>query len=70
MLVMERHIHGSIPHCAAMRSRKSRAISSSGPGSGLMKTMRSFGWERLALRRWMPIGILIRLIPSVGKHQL
>lgn len=49
---------GDVRHCAAMRSRKSWAMAWSGPGSGLMKMMRSLGWVFLALRRWMPRGIL------------
>ena len=48
----------NLPHCAAIRSRKSCATFSSGPLRGLMKVMRSFGCDLLALIRWIPSGIL------------
>ena len=45
-------------HCAAIRSKKSLEIPSSGPGRGLIKTIFLLGAERLALIRSHPRGIL------------
>jgi hypothetical protein len=51
-------VGANLQHCAAIRSRKSCAVFSSGPFRGLIKTMRSLGCDRLALRRWIPRGMV------------
>jgi hypothetical protein len=53
------HVDGYLRHCAAILSKKSLAMASSGPFRGLMKTMRSFGCDFLVLIRWIPRGMAL-----------
>ena len=51
-------------HIAAMRSRKSWAYSEVEPGRGLMNVIRELGCWWRALRRVIPIGMVIQKIQS------
>lgn len=46
---------------AATRERKVSAVEEVGPGRGLMKMMLGVGGRWRALRRWMPMGIVVGL---------